>query len=92
MVRSVTGRRRMMAPWAMARRTTVRTCHTDGRYAGAAGLVNTYRQGPNLVSGNQARVDCQVDDADLWVVESALEQDAFDGDWTGITDLGNENV
>ena len=64
----------------------MRTCQTDGRYTGAAGLANTYREGTALVTWQQARVDCMADEADLWVVESTIEQNAFNGDWTGITD------
>ena len=69
-----------------------RACHSDVRYVGATGLTNTYREGTNTVSWNEARLECMVDDADLWVVESATEQTAFLGDWTGITDDANENV
>jgi hypothetical protein len=70
---------------------TVRACHSDGRYETFPGLTNTYREGAALVSWSQARLDCMADDADLWVVESALEQNAFTGDWTGITDDVVEN-
>ena len=71
---------------------TVRACHTDSRYETAPGLVNTYREGAPLVSFAQARADCKLDDADLWVVESLTEQLAFTGDWTGITDEATENM
>lgn len=70
----------------------VRACHTDARYNTTVGLVNSYRESTLLVTWNQARVDCMADDADLWVVESTAEQTAFDGDWTGITDVAAENV
>jgi lectin-like protein len=69
----------------------VRACHTDARYTGAAGLANTYREGTNLITWPQARIDCMADDADLWVVDSANEQSAFTGDWTGISDATVEN-
>lgn len=71
--------------------TVVRACHSDARYLSAAGLANTYREGVPLKSFAAARLDCIVDDADLWVVESSLEQNAFTGDWTGITDEANED-
>lgn len=70
----------------------VRACHTDARYVTSQGLVNTYREAANQVSWAQARLDCKVDDADLWVIDDAVEQAAFTGDWTGITDDATENV
>ncbi len=71
---------------------TVRACHTDSRYQSAAGLANTYREGVPLVTFAQARADCMLDGADLWVVESFVEQIAFTGDWTGITDEATEDT
>lgn len=71
---------------------TVRACHSDNRYQPFPGLANTYREGVELVSWDQARANCMVDDADLWVVESFVELSAFTGDWTGITDAAVENT
>lgn len=68
-----------------------RACHTDPRYVASGGLANTYREGVPTVTWAAARIDCMADDADLWVVESALEANAFTGDWTGITDVLVEN-
>lgn len=70
---------------------TIRACHSDVRYQTAAGLANTYREGVELVSWDQARTLCKAEDADLWVVESDTERAAFTGDWTGITDVVVEN-
>lgn len=70
----------------------VRACHGDARYVPSAGLASTYREVDLQTSWAQARADCMADDADLWVVESALEQAAFDGDWIGITDVATEGV
>ena len=70
----------------------VRACLTEPAYVTSAGLANTYREGVETVTWLQARANCMAEDADLWVVESSLEQNAFTGDWTGITDDANENT
>ncbi|MBA2542169.1 MAG: hypothetical protein H0V17_21190 [Deltaproteobacteria bacterium] len=72
--------------------SSVRACATDAAYVASPSpnLTNRYREGAALVTWDQARADCMADDADLWVVESSLEQDAFTGDWTGITDAVTE--
>jgi hypothetical protein len=70
----------------------VRACQTNAAYVTGTGLANTYREGAQLQSWANARADCMADEADLWVVESTTEQNAFTGDWTGITDVANEDV
>lgn len=67
-------------------------CQTSGAYVAANGLTNLYREVTLGESFANARADCVADEADLWVVESTLEQNAFTGDWTGITDEAAENV
>jgi len=72
--------------------TVPRACMSNPAYTTKAGLANRYREGIPLVTWAQARAACQADEADLWVVESTTEMNAWTGDWTGITDVANEGV
>ena len=69
-----------------------RACLTNDAYKPAAGLTNRYREGVPTVSWAAARADCMADGADLWVVDSALEANAWTGDWMGITDAATEGT
>jgi hypothetical protein len=67
-------------------------CLTNPAYATAAGLTNRYREGVPLISWAEARVMCEAEGAYLWIPDSALEQAAWTGDWTGITDADAEGT
>lgn len=68
----------------------VRACLTSPAYTTMG--TSRYREGFAIVSWSSARADCIADGADLWVPNNATEQNAWTGDWIGITDAATEGT
>ena len=69
-----------------------RACLMNVAYTTKAGSPNRYREGIPSVTWAAAQADCVADGARLWIIESALEQSSWTGDWTGVTDAATEGT
>ena len=69
-----------------------RACLMNAAYTTKAGSPNRYREGVPLVTWQMARQTCADEGAHLWIVDSAAEMTAWDGDWTGVTDAATEGT
>lgn len=69
---------------------SARACLTNPAYTTMG--TSRYREGAPAVTWAAARADCVADGADLWVPNNATEQNAWTGDWIGITDMATEGT